>query len=150
MPIDIHDSLWEQLLDFFESGKVAITTEIFEEMVLLPNGIGDRIKAAKVYLILEVGEATWNWQGYLDNSNEMQDAYHDFISEFTGGSSRTICLNDLSIIALAKTLGLPLVNMEAFVLEQSPNKRRIPNVCKYEDVESLTFNEFLRKEGFKF
>lgn len=150
MPIDIHGSLWEQLLEFFESGNVAITTEIFDEIVLLPNGIGERIKAAKDSLVLEVGEAAWNWQDYIENSNRMQDAYQGFISEFTGGSSRTICLNDLSIAALAKTLGLPLVNMEAFVPEQSPNKRRIPNVCKYEDIESLTFNEFLRKEGFKF
>lgn len=145
MPIDIHGSLWEQLLEFFESGNVAITTEIFDEMVLLPDGIGERIKAAKDTLVLEVGEPVWGWQGYIENSNRMQDTYHNFISEFTGGSSRTICLNDLSIVALAKTLDLSLVNMEVFVPEQSPNKRRIPNICKYESVLPLTFNEFLRK-----
>ncbi len=150
MPIDIHGSLWELLLEFFEAGYVAVTTEIFEEMILLPDGIGERIKMAKDHLVLEVGEPIWRWQDYIDNSNRMQDTYHDFISEFTGGSSKTICLNDLSIVALAKTLNLPLVNMESFVPELSPNKRRIPNICKYDGVLPLTFNEFLRKEGFKF
>jgi hypothetical protein len=150
MPSDIHDSLWVQVLEFFEAGNVAITTEIYEEMILLPDGIGDQIKAAKESLILEVGESTWNWQDYINNSNRMQDDYHDYISEFTGGSSKTICLNDLSIVALARTLNLPLVNMESFVSVQSPNKRRIPNICSYEEVTSLNFNEFLRNEGFKF
>ena len=150
MPIDIHGSLWEQLLEFFEAGNVAITTEIFDEMALLPDGIGERIKTTKDALVLEIDEPVWGWQDYIENSNRMQDTYHDFISEFTGGSSKTICLNDLSIVALAKTLNLPLVNMESFVPEQSPNKRRIPNICKYDGVLPLTFNEFLRKEGFKF
>ena len=149
VPIDIHGSLWDWLLDFFEAGSVAVTTEIFEEMILLPNGVGERIKATKDSFVLEVGEPTWDWQDYIANSNRMQDTYHDFISEFTGGSSKTICLNDLSIVALAKTMDLPLVNMEAFVPEGSPNKRRIPNICIYEGVLPLTFNQFLRKEGFK-
>lgn len=56
VPIDIHGSLWDWLLDFFEAGSVAVTTEIFEEMILLPNGVGERIKAAKGSLVLEVGE----------------------------------------------------------------------------------------------
>jgi hypothetical protein len=150
MPSDIHASLWVQVLEFFDAGNVAITTEIYDEMILLPDGVGDQIKVAKDSLILEVGETTWNWREYIKNSNRMQDDYHDYISEFTGGSSKTICLNDLSIVALAKTLGLPLVNMEAFVQEQSPNKRRIPNICSYEGITSLNFNEFLRNEGFKF
>lgn len=148
MPIDIHEKLWDWLLEFFEEGNVAVTTEIFEEMILLPPEIGDRIKAMKGSLVLEVGESTWNWESYIENSNRMQDDYHQFISEFTGGSSKTICLNDLSIVALAKTNDLPLINMESFVKE-SPNKRRIPNICDSEDVSSLTFNEFLRVEGFK-
>ena len=56
MPIDIHGSLWEQLLEFFEAGNVAITTEIFDEMALLPDGIGERIKTTKDALVLEIDE----------------------------------------------------------------------------------------------
>ena len=150
MPNDIHSSLWEKFLVFAEAGNIAVTTEIFDELILLPGVVGERIKVAKDNLVLEVADPIWTWQDYLDHSNRMQDDYHDFISEFTGGSSKTICLNDLSIVALAKTLRLPLVNMESFVPEQSPNKRRIPNICKYEGVVPLTFNVFLRNEGFKF
>ena len=81
----------------------------------------------------------------------MQVDHKDFISEFTGGSARTICLNDLTIIALAKTLGLPLVSMERLVSEEpGSKKRRIPNICNAEGVKHLAFNNFLRREGLSF
>ena len=67
------------------------------------------------------------------------------------GSAKTICLNDLTIIALAKTLGLPVVSMERLVSEgPGTKKRRIPNICKAEGVEHLSFNDFLRREKLTF
>jgi hypothetical protein len=57
-------------------------------------------------------------------------------------------LKDVSIIALAKTLKLPLVHMEKPNTHQPSQKRmRIPDVCDKEGVKHLTFNEFLRAEG---
>jgi len=51
---------------------------------------------------MEVGD-NWDWGTYIDHVNAMEDAHHDFISEYCGGSKKP-CLNDISIIALAKTL----------------------------------------------
>ena len=60
-----------------------------------------------------------------------------------------MCLNDISIVALAKTLNLPVVHMESWVPEDNQTKRRIPNICALEGVAHLRFNEFLRAEKLK-
>lgn len=52
---------------------------------------------------------------------------------------------DLTIIALGRTLGLPVVSMEVTALP-SPDKRRIPDICDLEGVVHHTFNEFLKIE----
>ena len=70
------------------------------------------------------------------------------ISEYNGNRKGTVGLNDISIVALAMTLRLPLVSMEKpNVYQPSAKKMRIPDVCKVEGVNHLTFNEFLRAEG---
>jgi hypothetical protein len=86
---------------------------------------------------------------YIDHCNKMEDEHHDFISEFIGGTKKTVGLTDISIIALAKTLNLPVVSMESPVTSES-KKLHIPDVCKLQSVEHLTFSEFLRKEQLKF
>lgn len=150
MPRDIHESLWSNILEFIEGGNVATTKEVFDEMVYIPNGIGDFLNKPKEIVLLEVGDSTWDWQTYIGHVARTQDEYHDYISENNGNISGTVGLNDISIICLAKSLGLPLVSMEVLVPENSLKKRRIPNICKYESIEHLTFNDFLRKENFKF
>lgn len=70
------------------------------------------------------------------------------ISEYNGNRKSTAGLNDISIIALAMTLGLPLISMETQnVYQPSQKKMRIPDVCAAEGVLHLTFNDFLRAEG---
>ena len=80
----------------------------------------------------------------------MQVEYAKFISENNGGRRDTICLNDISIIALAKTLKLPLVNMESAVSNPASIKRRIPDICNAEGILPMRFSDFCRAEGFKF
>ncbi len=72
-----------------------------------------------------------------------------YIREFCGGSPKTVCLNDISIIALGKTLGLPVLSMEKPV-DMASKKRHIPDNCKAEGVAHISFNEFCRMEAFKF
>jgi Domain of unknown function (DUF4411) len=99
-------------------------------------------------LLMEVGDASWDFEAYIRHYNRMQTAYHAHISEYShGGSKRTIGLTDMTIVALAKTLDLPVVSMEASVRHQSPDKRRIPDICHAEGLVHYTFNEFLKKEG---
>lgn len=150
MPRDIHVKLWDDIIDYIASGNVAVTKEVFDEIVYISNGIGDFVSANSEKILLEVGETHWDWNRYIAHNRLAQDSYQSFISEFNKNIKGTIGLTDLSIISLAKTLNIPLVNMESLISEASPSKRRIPNICKYEGVQSLTFNDFLRKEGFKF
>lgn len=78
----------------------------------------------------------------------MRSDYEGVISEYNGNRKATVGLNDISIIAMAKTLNLPIISMEKPNLFQpSQTKMRIPDVCLKEHVTHLSFNDFLRSEG---
>jgi hypothetical protein len=150
MPEDIHESMWNGFkTNGIQSGIIAVTAEIYEEMEHIAGSVGECIKKHKADMLLEVGGAEWDWNGYIDHTNRMQATYKNYISEYIGGSTKTVCLNDISIIALAKTLDLPVVSMEA-MLAANGAKRRIPNICQSENVPHLRFSEFLRAENLKF
>ncbi|MEG3617383.1 DUF4411 family protein [Magnetovibrio sp. PR-2] len=146
MPEDIYSSLWQAIYDLIEQGVFAVTPEIYDELILIDGEISNVIEKCEDDMVLEVNDPTWEWQSYVENSNQMNVDHHDFISEYNGNLKGTVGLNDISIIALAKTLELPVISMEVLI-QTSPKKRRIPNVCKIEDVTHLTFNDFLRAEG---
>jgi hypothetical protein len=152
MPDDIHKSLWSTFCGSHLQGEtIAVTKEIHDEMCHIPGTVGSLILACKSAMIFEVGDEKWNWSAYIGHVSRMQDVYKAHISDFIGGSKKTIGLIDISIIALAKTLGIPVVSMEDFVPENAGSiKRRIPNVCKMEGVSHLTFNQFLRGEKMTF
>ena len=149
MPEDIpvYAPLWVELTEYVLTGQVATTWEIYQEMCHIPGAFGDCVRANKGLLVMEVGDSTWAFSHYISHYKRMQMQYHGFISEYAHrGSKKTIGLRDLTIIALAKTLGIPVVSMEVSVLH-SPSKRRIPDICKLEGVPHHTFNDFLRLEG---
>ena len=56
------------------------------------------------------------------------------ISEYNGNRKGTVGLNDVSIVALAKTLKLPLISMESNSFQSSITKVRIPGLCSLEGV----------------
>ncbi|HEY5069993.1 MAG TPA: hypothetical protein VII37_09385 [Candidatus Acidoferrum sp.] len=64
------------------------------------------------------------------------------------GRAGTVGVNDISIIALAKTLNLPVVSMESAVNNDASMKRRIPDIL--EDVQQMYFSDYCRAEGLKF
>jgi hypothetical protein len=146
IPEDIYPTLWSAIGVFVQSGAFAVTTEIYDELTHLPGNIGSCVSACKSDLVLEVGDPGWDWKGYIGHSNRLQDVHKDFISEFNEDRASTVGLNDISIISLACCLKLPLISMEVSAAA-STVKRRIPDVCKIENVPHLTFNEFLRMEG---
>lgn len=149
MPEDIHTVLWSRLATIVADGKFAVTTEIYEELVLLPGLIGDCIRGNKANLQLEIEDAEWDWQTYLAHIERMRQAYFDVISEYNGNRKHTIGLTDLSIIALAKTLALPVISSERKLAtaQESKKRQKIPDICEREGVPHISFNEFLRKEG---
>lgn len=148
MPDDNFRSLWHRVTPIIEAGEIAVTTEIYEEMHGSIRGtIGACIDANKAGMLLEVDDPGWDAPVYRTIVTEMQLRHRQFISEYTGGSAKTVGLADISIVALAKALNLAVVAEEKAVSTQTSTKRKIPDVCRLEEVECLTFNEFLRREG---
>lgn len=148
MPEDIHPLLWERIAQIVSAGIFAATTEIYLELERLPGTIGECLKASSDAIRLEIGD-DWDWTTYLGHIERMRNAYRHVISEYNGDRKGTAGLNDISIIALAKTLGLPVISMEADGFQPSEKRMRIPQVCRSEAVRHYTFNEFLRIEGIK-
>jgi Domain of unknown function (DUF4411) len=147
MPQDIHLSLWARIHAIIEAGELAVTEEIYEELTHIPPPLGDCIKGNKKALMLEVDDAAWDGATYIDHATRMQDDHIAFIREFNGGGKGTVGINDVSIVALAKTLKLPVVSMEKRKAQKSETKRAIPDICDAEDVHHMSFNDFLRAEG---
>jgi Domain of unknown function (DUF4411) len=81
----------------------------------------------------------------------MKTKYASVISEYNGNRKNTVGLKDLTIIALAKTLNVPVVSSEKRLnsLQDSEKRQKIPDICDKEGVEHMTFNDLLRAEGIK-
>jgi hypothetical protein len=149
MPADIYVSLWGQVKGRIMSGDLACTAEIYDELTCLPGEVGECLISNEQALRLEVGDDSWDYTTYLEHVTRMQVEYAAFIRENHSGKKSTVGLNDLSIIALAKTLALPVVSMEKAKAHQTDKLRQIPDICALEKVPHMTFNDFLRAEGIQ-
>lgn len=150
MPPDIYESLWNTICAFIDSGSFCWNFEIGEELSQIPDPVGSRLSACSSDCCYEVGDDDWDWQTYLGNFQALKVTYQSYISEYNGNRRNTVGLNDVSIVALAQTLGLPIISMEGRTTGQRSEKRiRIPSLCDEIGVPHLDFNQFLRAHGVK-
>lgn len=148
MPDDIYQPIWDRVIEVLASGVVAVNTEIYEEMRGSLRGVvGEFIDTHPATLVLEIGDDGWDWMTYRRHLVELSATHHDYISEYNGNRKNTVGLNDISIIALAKTLEVPLVSMEVNSGKDAVKRRKIPDICWIEKVEHIDFNDFLRRSG---
>ena len=150
IPDDVHASLWVAVKKMLDSGDGAVTKEIFDEMVSFNNDIGKHVGNCKDAVLFEVGVGQWDWPSYIAHNVRMQTAHAQWIAEYINNPN-SICLNDLTIIALAKTLNVPVLSMEYRAPDTPECKRRkIPNICDKEGIKHLDFTAFCRGEKYKF
>lgn len=148
LPAHIYVSLWPQVEEKISQGFFCWNVEIAEELESIFGPVGDTLKACNGDCCMEVGDDSWPWQEYLQTVEAWRVTYKQYISEYNGNRKRTISLNDLSIVAMAKTISLPVVSMETRNTGQpSTTKLRIPDLCDVENVDHYSFNEFLEAEG---
>jgi Domain of unknown function (DUF4411) len=146
LPDDIHVTMWEKVKAVIRAGEICFNFEICQELEAINGPVGECLKECAESCKREVGDNSWDWQAYLQNFEMLKNKYKDVISEYHGNRKGTAGLNDISIVALAVTLKLPLISMEALSGQQSLTKKRIPEICQLEGVKHMTFNEFLRAE----
>ena len=148
MPEDIFGGLWGKFMKLIEDGCFCCTTEIADEYDHILGNVGKCLTAHKRAMVYEIGQSHWDWTTYVSHVNHITSTYGQFISEYNGNRKNTVGLSDVSIVALAKTLNLPVVSMEGLDGGQtSDTKMRIPRLCKEVGVTHLTFNDLLRTEG---
>jgi hypothetical protein len=147
MPEDIHPTLWTRIEHLIVSGRFAVTREAYDELSHLGGSIGECLQRQAAAILMEIGEEGWNWQAYIQHNVRMQHAHEPFISEYNGGRKTTVCLTDISTIALAKTLRLPVISMECTAGPGAQRRKHIPDICQLERVEHMTFNDLLHREG---
>ena len=149
MPEDIHVTLWEAVQAKIVAGEIAVTAEILGEMKHIEGAIGDCLKGNEGGLLLEVNGTDWPVADYIEHATRMQVDHAKFIRENLNMKKGTIGMNDLSIIALAKAMALPVISMEKRKAHQTDKARQIPDICDIESVPHMTFSDFLRAEGIK-
>jgi hypothetical protein len=150
IPEDIHINLWKYIYAVIESGELCWNKEIAEELESIPGNLGECLKKNNSKCCLEIGDGNWDWKKYLVHVNRITAVYRDFISENHNNRKNTIGLNDVSIVALAATLSLPVISMEKPNRSlESSKKMRIPDLCKAEKIQHMDFNEFLRANKIK-
>ena len=140
----MYKPIWNHVKTQIENGIFAVNIEIYDELCCLPGTIGTCLQNNKDKLVLEIGE-DWNWKEYLKVVEAISIKHKAFISEYNGNRKGTVGLNDVSIVALARTLKLPLISMESISFQTSLTKLRIPGLCSLEGVQHLNFNDFLNK-----
>lgn len=138
---------WECVIAAIEGGKIGVTAETYAEMCHITGDVGDCIRASKDKLLLEVDDLSWDGPSYIAHFNRMRKDHKEWIAEYAMKSpAKTICLRDLTAVALAKCLKLPLISSESSAGD-SPKHKRIPDICKLENVVPYGFNDFLKIEG---
>jgi len=146
--ISLYKGIWVLVRKHIEDGSFAVTKEIYDELCSIsPGETCECCKGNKDRLLLEVDQTDWDTAGYIKHITDMTDRHKGFISEYNGGIKRTIGVNDVSIVALAKTLKLPVISMEDDTFQTTQKRMRIPGLCRAEKVTHMTFNDFLKAEG---
>ena len=140
---------WKRVEKVVVDGKFAVTTEIYGELVYLPGKIGKYIADHKS---TAAARGRGGWLGLEDISRSLSQrmrAAHELCNfRYNGNRKNTVGLNDISIIALAKTLGLPvIVPRRSWPRHRPATREEIPDVREAEGVPHMSFNEFLRAEG---
>ena len=145
---DIHKTLWLNVVAKVQSGIFCWNPENAGEMSSIFGMIGAALTSCNSSCCYELGKGSWDWNAYLATNDSWKKQFHQYISEYNNNRKNTIGLNDLSIVALAHTLGLHLVSMEVPNLgPKSTTKMRIPDLCIAVGVEHFNFTEICRKEG---
>lgn len=148
MPEDIHTTLWPNVISKIEAEIFCWNVEIAEEMNSIEGSVGTALNGCNGSCCFEVDKGDWDWQSYVEINNAWRDDFRQYISEYNGNRKNTIGLNDLSIVALAHTLELPMVSMESPNLGQlSETKLRIPDLCNMVGVIHYNFTQLCRIEG---
>ena len=148
LPEDIYASLWLSVRQKIAAGVFCWNVEIAKELQHINGNLGSCIQGCNGSSCLEVGVGSWPWASYLTIFETLRTTYGDYISEYNGNRADTVGVTDVSIVALAKALSLPVVSMEKpNLLQPSQKKMRIPELCGKVHVKHMTFNEFLRAEG---
>jgi len=148
MPEDIYASLCGKVIDMICSGIFCCTAEIAEQYTHVEGAVGECLKDNIQSMLYEIEQDHWDWRLYISHVNRMSVQYRNFISDYNTNRKNTVDLDDVSIVALAKSLSLPVVSMEGLDRGQpSATKMRIPRLCHCEGVTHYTFNDLLRLEG---
>ena len=130
-------------------GVFATTTEVYDELILMPGNVGQCLRDHSAEIKLEVGAGNWNYAGYIANFQKLHPKYQHFIAG-TGGSKASLSMPDFSIVILGMTLALPVVSMERPCAQNLHTKsRKIPDLCNAEGIVHMDFNELLRAEGIR-
>ncbi len=146
MPEAVYPTVWNPIYSLIQSNLLCWNEEIDAELQLIQGKLHSVLKNASKQCCYKIDDTTWAWQSYLNTYKTWDAKYYAYISEYNNNRKNTIGKNDISIVALSKTLNLPLISMEVPVSVDAKKRLHIPDLCSKEGIKHLTFNELLIAE----
>ena len=143
IPQDIFQGFWRKLGSTLESGVAVLHRTVADELKRHRDPLTAWIQSLEGVRAMESGDATL--RGYLevcswaDNQNYTEQALREFKAETRA---------DAWLCAEALVSGLTLVTYE--VASNTPNKVKIPNVCRGLEIRCIGGFDFMRRQGFRF
>lgn len=135
-PIDLYPSLWEKLDQFFKTGVIVSSQEVFDEITSGRDELADWVFSRKEF--------------FLPTDSNVQKKAREILKDnrglIEGGKKANSA--DPFVIALAQILNAKVVTEEA----KSSNlmSPKIPDVCERLGIEHISFVSFSRELHLQF
>ena len=135
---DIFAPQWTFIEGLIDRGAVISPREVEHELLNWKKTIEQMPKWVKQHRRLFVD---------ADDSAQLKAAKL-IVNQFPAYASNINYVGDLSVMSLAKYLGLSVVTLEKRADPHSAKRPKIPNVCEHFDIECLSVAGLLRRENF--
>ena len=141
-PKEVFPSLWNKVGGEIQSGKIIAPEEVKRE--LDEFGVDDLGK----------------WCNSFPNFFQTEDTdIQNVVASIMAHPEHRKLMNlktpskycaDMWVIALAKVRNLIVINEEQMLTSVSPNKNKIPNVCKDLGIPYINFLDYVKKQNWQF
>lgn len=135
---DVFAPQWSFIEGLIARGAIVSPREVERELMGWRNsieGVARWVRSCK-RMFLDIDASAQLWA-----AKEIVNAYPAYASNLN-------YVGDLSVMALAKYLGIAVLTLEKRVDQHSEKRPKIPNVCEQFEIDCLSVSGFLRKEGF--
>jgi hypothetical protein len=141
-PPDIYPSLWRDIEGAINDGTLIAPDEVLEELKRGGDDLYDWVRTKNGFFVPHDADVQAAVSAILADPEHAKLLY---TQNATG-----IVIADPFVIAAAQVHSCAVISNETLMLNPSPRKTKIPNVCAALGVPHVSLLEFIRAQGWKY